>query len=138
MSGFYDIRLRAETTIDHVLARGTQAYCRGDHLNGLIGVKPEDLFDRRECTTLVLIARLEAALRSERARARAGHWSYSFTKHMGLIRALRAEQATLVAGKLHSLPICSEAKMQGRRRLNTKKRYFEERNSVFKNFNADP
>lgn len=36
-------------------------------------------------------ARLERALRVERRKARAGHWSYDLNRHIGLLQALKAE-----------------------------------------------
>lgn len=37
-----------------------------------------------------LRARLKAALRSERRRGRAGHWSYDLNRHLGLLQALKS------------------------------------------------
>ena len=50
------------------------------------------------------------ALRNERSRGRAGHWSYSLDRHVGLVRALARERraATVPAGKRGSPPRSSE------------------------------
>jgi hypothetical protein len=48
---------------------------------------PEDT--RRLCLRLLL------ALRRERSRGRAGHWSYSFNRHVGLMQAYLAERRSL-------------------------------------------
>lgn len=54
---------------------------------GLLGVKD----------TRGLCLRLLLALRRERGRGRAGHWSYSFNRHLGLMQAYRAERQALAA-----------------------------------------
>ncbi len=50
-------------------------------------IDPEDT--RRLCLRLLL------ALRRERSRGRAGHWSYSFNRHVGLMQAYLAERRSL-------------------------------------------
>jgi hypothetical protein len=45
-----------------------------------------------------VLYRLARALRGERARGRAGHWTYDLDRHFGLIEAYRAERAALEAG----------------------------------------
>jgi hypothetical protein len=40
-----------------------------------------------------VIAALERALRAERRRGLAGHWTYNLARHMQLLRAYRAETA---------------------------------------------
>ncbi len=44
-----------------------------------------------------VVAALERALRGERRRGRAGHWSYDVNRHAALARALREERARLAA-----------------------------------------
>lgn len=39
-----------------------------------------------------VLARLDAALRVERRKARAGHWSYDLNRHIGLLQAMKAER----------------------------------------------
>jgi hypothetical protein len=36
-------------------------------------------------------------LRVERARGRAGHWTYDLNRHIGLLQAMKAEQERLAA-----------------------------------------
>ena len=65
-------------------------YRRGDDLPGLIGIWPNEIegADRNQ-----VIARLHCALRSERVRGRAGHWSYDLSRHRSLLLALKVECA---------------------------------------------
>ena len=63
----------------------------------LIPVGPEELADDGRDGRRAILRRLAAALRSERMRGRAGHWSYSLDRHIGLVQALAAEQR-LMAG----------------------------------------
>jgi hypothetical protein len=42
-----------------------------------------------------LVARLARALRAERQRGRAGHWSYDLNRHIALAQALDAERRRL-------------------------------------------
>lgn len=41
----------------------------------------------------ILVARLARALRGERRRGRAGHWTYDINRHIALMQAYRAERA---------------------------------------------
>lgn len=74
------------------LARGADRYDPSRHLPRLLA--EEDwvrLWDARAEPEAVL-ARLGAALRSERRKARVGHWSYDLNRHIGLLQALKAER----------------------------------------------
>jgi hypothetical protein len=44
-----------------------------------------------EAGARAIIARLERALRAERHRARAGHWTYDLNRHIALRQAVAAE-----------------------------------------------
>ena len=44
-----------------------------------------------------VVAHLKRALRAERTRGRAGHWSYDLGRHSALLRAFRCEEAALHA-----------------------------------------
>ncbi len=46
-----------------------------------------------------IVAELEAALRAERNRARAGHWTYDLNRHIALRQAYVAERDKLAAIK---------------------------------------
>ena len=63
----------------------------------LIPVGPEELADDSREGRLEILRRLASALRGERVRGRAGHWSYSLDRHVGLVQAQAAELRLLAA-----------------------------------------
>lgn len=75
--------------------RGAQNYCRARDLPGLIALWPAEISDPSEAATCRIISLLEKALRQERRRGVAGHWSYDLARHMALTAALKAENARL-------------------------------------------
>jgi hypothetical protein len=88
---------RATASIGRAVRRGIEAYDRVRMLPRLLPVSVEDLVHgplsaRNPATTREIIARLEVALRRERANARAGHWTYDLNRHIGLVQAWRAER----------------------------------------------
>lgn len=46
------------------------------------------------------LARLRAALRRERARGRAGHWTYDLARHLRLVRDVRCAEAAVRAASI--------------------------------------
>jgi hypothetical protein len=89
-------------------------YCRILQLPPLLKVWPSEVEDYSYPGTLRIAALLRKALRSERCRARAGHWAYDLNRHMGLIEALKHERARLKLLE-RGLPHRAEA-ASGRRR----------------------
>lgn len=75
-------------------------YDRVAQLPKLIGLWPHELADTSEAATARVVALLRKALRGERQRGQAGHWTYDLNRHLALIEALREERARLkiVAG----------------------------------------
>jgi len=71
-------------------------YDRETQLPGLIGLWPSELRDQSLLGTTKITALLRKALRSERLRGRAGHWSYDLNRHLALVEALKAERACLL------------------------------------------
>lgn len=61
----------------------------------LLPMNPIDVEDISEEYTRKLCLRLLSALRRERSRGRAGHWSYDLNRHIGLLQAYRAERRAL-------------------------------------------
>lgn len=84
----------ARAAIEKTVRAGAAAYQRSRDLPGLIRVSPEagTVEELR-----VIVAKLERALRAERARARSGHWTYDLNRHIALHQAHRAESAMLAA-----------------------------------------
>ena len=65
---------------------------RARMLPRLIAIAPEEVADDSREGHRVVVGRLVRALRGERERGRAGHWSYSLDRHFGLVLALAAER----------------------------------------------
>ena len=82
-------RLRSQNDRD-------SAFDRRLYLPRILPVGPEDIDDPGEGAARRIVLRLAAALRSERARGRAGHWTYDLNRHIALIRAYKAERRRLV------------------------------------------
>jgi len=74
---------------------GRLRYDRLNDLPGLIPLWPHELVTASRKAHLGLIAKLRRALRAERQRGLAGHWTYNMMRHANLLAAYRAEQASL-------------------------------------------
>ncbi|WP_206365358.1 DUF6477 family protein [Siculibacillus lacustris] len=74
---------------------GREAYRRERMLPRLIAVGPEEIADDTASGRSAVLRRLLRALRGERMRGRAGHWSYSLDRHVGLVQAAAAERRAL-------------------------------------------
>lgn len=81
--------------VDRRVERGTVAYRRAEMLPRLLPVSPSELAEMGEKSSRRLCLRLLTALRRERTRGRAGHWSYDLNRHIGLLQAYRAERRRL-------------------------------------------
>ena len=68
---------------------------RALHLSRLVPLWPSEIESRDLAAAQRVVAALERALRGERRRGRAGHWSYDMNRHMALAKALQAERARL-------------------------------------------
>jgi hypothetical protein len=71
-------------------------YERHRDLPGLIAVWPTELRDTSLAARQRLLAKLRRALRAERRRGLAGHWTYDLARHSQLLAAYRAEEAELL------------------------------------------
>ena len=74
-----------------------RGYSRAEHLPGLIGLWPREVEDYSCPGTLKIAALLRKALRIERVRGHAGHWTYDLNRHSRLVEALKSERARLKA-----------------------------------------
>ncbi|HET7717624.1 MAG TPA: DUF6477 family protein [Bauldia sp.] len=74
---------------------GRLDYERSRHLPRLIPVGPEEVADGSLLGRRSILAKLSRALRAERNRGRAGHWTYDLNRHIGLHQAYAAEQRLL-------------------------------------------
>lgn len=61
----------------------------------LVALWPREAHDKSIEGALRIIAKLRQAMRAERRRGSAGHWSYDLERHLSLARALKAEVASL-------------------------------------------
>jgi len=74
---------------------GAENYDRVRHLPWLARATPDELASRDPAVTRMIVARLSRALRAERRRGRAGHWTYDLNRHIALSQALAAERRRL-------------------------------------------
>ncbi|WP_246329606.1 hypothetical protein [Chthonobacter rhizosphaerae] len=77
-----------------MIARGAAAYDRRT-LTRLLPLGPDEIGGDGPLVTARICRLLARALRSERTRGRAGHWTYDLNRHVGLVQALKAERARL-------------------------------------------
>ena len=68
-----------------------EGYARARDLPRLLPMWPGELDDVTPAGRLRLMSRLRRALRAERQRGIAGHWSYDLARHRLLLAAYRAE-----------------------------------------------
>jgi hypothetical protein len=68
---------------------------RDAELARLLPLWPAEIADNSPAGLARLAAKLERALKDERRRGRAGHWSYDLARHAALLAAWRRERARL-------------------------------------------
>ena len=79
---------------------GSGCYLRARDLPSLIALWPHELADESPEGSLLILSKLRRALRAERRRAVAGHWSYELNRHLGLMTAYKAELGSMRRVKL--------------------------------------
>jgi hypothetical protein len=77
------------------LMERTENYDRLRHLPRILPVEPAELADASTAARRRIVARLARALRAERNRGRAGHWTYDLNRHIALAQAYAAERRHL-------------------------------------------
>lgn len=92
---FGGFEAQASASIAAVVSTGASLYDRGRHLPRLIPLMPGEIDDARPTVRRAILARLARALRAERNRGRAGHWTYDLNRHIALKQAYAAERALL-------------------------------------------
>jgi hypothetical protein len=85
----------ARRSLAGAIERGAESYDWALHLPRLIPVGPGDIADHSLAGRRAILGRLARALRAERNRGRAGHWSYDLNRHIGLRQAYLAERRML-------------------------------------------
>jgi hypothetical protein len=86
---------------------GAAAYVRARALPRLIALWPHELEDESSDGRRRVLAKLRRALRAERRRGHAGHWSYDLNRHLGLLSAYRGELALLERSERATQPNCT-------------------------------
>ncbi|MCR4282020.1 MAG: DUF6477 family protein [Bauldia sp.] len=86
---------KAADSVDALVAVGSEAYDRFRHLPRILPMGPEELADVSAGGRRKTLARLARALRAERNRGRAGHWTYDLNRHIALAQAYQAERRLL-------------------------------------------
>jgi Family of unknown function (DUF6477) len=89
----------AKSTFGTMAAAGAAAYLRSRDLPKLIALWPHELEDDSQEGAFRVLAKLRRALRVERRRGLAGHWSYDLNRHLGLLSAYKGELASLRASR---------------------------------------
>jgi hypothetical protein len=84
----------AARAVDHVIANGRECYDRRRMLPRVLPVGPDEIsgVEPENAPHRVKAAR---ALRTERARGRASHWTHDLNRHIALMQAMKAEQQRL-------------------------------------------
>jgi Family of unknown function (DUF6477) len=90
-----DIRRQCAEAIGDTVRAGSEFFDRARHLPWLAGAMPAELEGNDPGLTRTIIGRLERALRAERQRGKAGHWTYDMNRHIALMQALKAERYRL-------------------------------------------
>jgi hypothetical protein len=89
------MRDRATRAVGAVVSAGVAAYQRQTCLPPLLPLMPAEMADTSEAMRRRIVARLARALRAERMRGRAGHWTYDINRHIALRQAYEAERLQL-------------------------------------------
>ena len=79
-------------------------------LRRLLPLWPHELADESPQGRLRVVARLRKALRAERRRGLAGHWTYDLARHVELVRLYRAEAAALADALASGTDGCRQAR----------------------------
>jgi hypothetical protein len=86
---------RAAEPFGRQVAAGAAHYDRTQDLPRVLPVGPEEIADISANGRRAILKRLARALRAERNRGRAGHWTYDLNRHIALAQAYAAESAAL-------------------------------------------
>lgn len=89
------LRREAHRSVAKSVAAGIESYDRARHLPRLIPIEAGQLTDDGPDVQRGIVSRLARALRAERTRGRAGHWTYDLNRHIALRQAYAAERRRL-------------------------------------------
>ncbi len=85
------LKAAAAESVAGVITAGAETYERATHLPRLLPLGPAEIADTSTSARRRIVARLARALRAERNRGRAGHWTYDLNRHLALSQAYEAE-----------------------------------------------
>lgn len=100
-------RSSAKRIFGSIAAAGAAAYVRSRDLPRLLALWPHEIEDQTAEGGMHLLAKLRRALRTERRRARANHWSYDLNRHLGLLSAYQGELAMQRLGSIGTQANCT-------------------------------
>lgn len=80
---------------ERAVRSGAELYDRARHLPRLARATPQEIASGDPAVARIILGRLLRALRAERRRGRAGHWSYDLNRHIALMQAIVAERVRL-------------------------------------------
>ena len=86
---------RAARSLGITIRAGAESYDRNRHLRRLLPVGPDVVADLSVAGRRKVLRMLARALRAERNRGRAGHWTYDLNRHIALAQAYAAERRGL-------------------------------------------
>lgn len=86
---------RGVEAVSATVRAGAALYDRARHLPWLARATPEEIASHDPEIAYAIVMRLARALRAERRRGRAGHWTYDMNRHIALMHALAAETSRL-------------------------------------------
>lgn len=92
------MRIGARHAVKAVIDLGAAQYRRQTCLPSLLPLVAAELADDSEATRRRIVARLARALRAERMRGRARHWTYDLNRHIALHQAYEGERQHLPPG----------------------------------------
>lgn len=87
----------AMRAIEALVDGGAGLFEPGRHLPRLIPIAPSAVAEAWAPARRLRLARLIRALRAERQRGRAGHWTYDLNRHIALMQAYAAEKRAFAA-----------------------------------------
>jgi hypothetical protein len=90
-------RAAGRAPFDRLVAQGVEPYDRARHLPRVLPIGPEEIADESDAMRRAILRRLARALRAERNRGRAGHWTYDLNRHIALAQAYAAERRLVAA-----------------------------------------
>jgi hypothetical protein len=95
MSRIFSGKIAASRAFRALTSAGSEHYDRALHLPRVLPLGPQEIADVSENGRRAILRRLARALRAERNRGRAGHWTYDLNRHIALSQAYAAERAAL-------------------------------------------